>query len=167
MTNEGTLRAFLLMTCRLVAGGALVLAGLIKIANPSALMLSMKGYQILPETLIPFAAYGLPWAELTLGLLLLYGAWSREAALLATALYVTFTLAVVSVLARNLSLDCGCFGGMFGESAIGWNTVVRNLVFIVASGVVAWVGPGPLAIDALADTSSHPSSPNAARKRTT
>jgi uncharacterized membrane protein YphA (DoxX/SURF4 family) len=161
------LRAFLLMTCRLVAGGALLLAGLIKIANPAALMLSIQGYQLLPESLIPLMAFVLPWAELTLGLLLFYGAWSREAAVLATALYVTFTLAVVSVLARSLSVDCGCFGGMFGESAIGWNTVVRNLVFIGASGVVAWVGPGPLAIDALSDTSSHPSSLNAARKRTT
>ncbi len=138
------------MTCRLVAGGALVLAGLIKIANPRALMLSIQGYELVPEALIPFMAYVLPWSELALGVLLLYGAWSREAATLAVGLYTMFTLAVISVLVRGLSMDCGCFGGMFGETAIGWNTVIRNLVFVAAAAAIMWKGPGPLAMDAFA-----------------
>ncbi len=137
------------MTCRFVAGGALVLAGLIKLGNPQALMLSIQGYELAPAFLIPFLAYALPWSELVIGLLLLYGAWSREAATLATALFALFTFAVISVLVRKISLDCGCFGGMFGEAAIGWHTVGRNAVFLACSVAILWKGPGPLAIDAL------------------
>jgi uncharacterized membrane protein YphA (DoxX/SURF4 family) len=59
-----------------------------------------------PNTL----AVTLPWIELVAGLLLLFGAWRREAALLCALLLLTFILAVGSALWRGIDLqNCGCF----------------------------------------------------------
>lgn len=139
----------LLLTCRFVAGGALLLAGFLKLRNPTSFMLSINSFELAPQALIPFAAYLMPWLEIALGLLLVYGFWTRAAAMLATGLYAMFTVAIASVIVRGMSLDCGCFGDFFGSGAVGWHTVGRNLVFVVASGLVWWRGPGLASLDVL------------------
>lgn len=141
--------ATLLLTCRFVAGGASLLAGVLKLRNPDVFMLSIKGFDLAPAVVIPFAAYLVPWLEVTCGLLLFYGLWARAAAMVATVLYSAFTLAVVSAILRGMSLDCGCFGDFFGPSKIGWFTVARNGVFIAAAALVWWRGPGLVSMDFL------------------
>lgn len=55
-------------------------------------------------------AVTLPWIELVAGLLLLLGAWRREAALLCALMLLVFILAVGSALWRGIDLqNCGCF----------------------------------------------------------
>jgi uncharacterized membrane protein YphA (DoxX/SURF4 family) len=141
--------ATLLLTCRFVSGGALLLAGVLKLRNPDVFMLSIKGFDLAPVAVIPYAAYLVPWLEVACGLLLFYGLWARAAAMLATVLYLLFTAAVISAILRGMSLDCGCFGDIFGPNQVGWFTVARNGVFIAAAALVWWRGPGLASMDFL------------------
>lgn len=148
MTSHRT-EATLLLTCRLIAGGALLLAGFLKLRNPIVFMLSLQSFELLPASLVPFFSYFVPWLEVFCGVLLIYGAWSRAAAMVAVGLYGAFTLAIISVIVRGMSLDCGCFGDFFGPSKVGWFTVARNLVFIGASAMVWWRGAGGASMDVI------------------
>ncbi|MEQ8818877.1 MAG: DoxX family protein [Sumerlaeia bacterium] len=138
-----------LMTARLIAGGAFLLAGVIKIQDPNKFMLSVKSFGLVPETLIPYMAYALPWTELIVGLMLIYGLWTRASAWLCGAIYTIFLVALLYVLLGGKDVDCGCFGALFGSGKVGWNSIVRNLVLISAALVPALLGPGRLSLDFL------------------
>ena len=60
-----------LMSARFIAGGAFLFAGYIKISAPKVFMGSVKAFELLPEALIPFVAYLVPWTEIIVGLLLI------------------------------------------------------------------------------------------------
>lgn len=141
--------ALLLTTCRFVAGGALVIAAIMKMKDFSALMLSMKAFELVPEAVIPAFSYMLPWTEIVCGVLLVYGIWSRASAGVAALLYAVFTFALASVLARGMKVDCGCFGALTGGGEIDGLSIVRNLVFLAMSIAVMVRGGGATAIDSL------------------
>jgi uncharacterized membrane protein YphA (DoxX/SURF4 family) len=66
-------------------------------------------YRLLPGTLVNALALVMPWIELLVGILLVVGAWRREAALVAAVLLVVFLGAIGWNLARGHAIDCGCF----------------------------------------------------------
>jgi len=111
---------------RLVLGALLLLAGTLKLRDPTAFATEIANYQLLPAG-APVLAAILPAIELILGagLIVLPRAWRRSAAGAALALFVVFTAAVGSVYFRGINIDCGCFGT--GGGPIGWLTLVRNL----------------------------------------
>lgn len=150
--NDGArptyLETTILTTCRLIAGGALVLAAMFKLRDPSTFMLSINSFKMVPEALIPYMAYALPWTEMIAGVLLVYGAWSRAAAAIAAGLYALFTLSFVWVLAKGLPVDCGCFGGLFGSETVGAKSILRNLLLAAAAVAIVWRGGGATALDA-------------------
>lgn len=149
-------RNVLLLLARVVAAGSLLLAGATKLGllagagqltrAPLTFALSIQSFRLLPDGAVPLVAYYLPWLELTLAVPLLLGLWSRQSAALATALLTGFTLALASVLWRGLDVDCGCFGGLFGESTVSTLSLLRNSLFIVAGACVALWGGGALAL---------------------
>jgi uncharacterized membrane protein YphA (DoxX/SURF4 family) len=156
--NESIGRDVLLLSCRFLAGGAFLIAAFGKIIEPKNLMLSMKSFELVPEFIIPFTAFTLPWMELVVGLLLFYGLLTRGAAIWATILYSIFTIAIISVIVRGMPVDCGCFGAMLGGGNVGWHSVGRNAVFLVSSGLIVWLGGGRTALDYLIRSKRQPSS---------
>jgi len=138
-----------LLSCRLLVGGAFLIAPFMKLSNPKAFMLAIKSFELVPEALIPFMAYAVPWAELIAGILLVYGLWCRAAAVIAGALFVAFTGALAYVVLAGLPIDCGCFGGLFGNEDVSWTSLVRNAVFLLATGMILWRGGGATSLDAV------------------
>lgn len=147
--QSSVLKNALLMTARLIAGGALILAAIGKLKNPEALMLSMKSFELVPVMIIPLSAYILPWLELVVGVCLVYGLATRASAVWASILYIIFTVALLSVLARGMSVDCGCFGALTGESTVSWRSIVRNGIFLSTALVCIFFGGGTTALDQL------------------
>lgn len=141
------LRESAIVLGRLIAGGSLVLAAIIKLkGDPVAFALSIDSFKLVPRIVhLPMALY-LPWFELVVGAALLLGLWGRQAALLATGLYAVFTIALASVLLRGMSVTCGCFGGLFGGDTVTWFSVARNGIFIAAAAVVLVLGSGRFAV---------------------
>jgi uncharacterized membrane protein YphA (DoxX/SURF4 family) len=95
---------------RVLLGGVLLVAGVLKAADPQASAAAVRAYELLPAGPATVVGWGLPFAEIALGLLLLTGLGTRVVAATAALLLVVFMAAVASAALRGLSIDCGCFG---------------------------------------------------------
>jgi uncharacterized membrane protein YphA (DoxX/SURF4 family) len=124
---------------RVILGGVLLVAGALKVIDPQSSVAAVRAYELVPGWLEHPIGWGLPFLELGLGLLLLAGLLTRQAAAVAGLLVVVFLVAVVSAAARGLSLDCGCFGGG-GEVAPGQTAyageIIRDLGLL---GLCVWL----------------------------
>ena len=102
---------FITLLCRLLLGGVLLVAGGLKAFKPSELAGAVAAYKILPTDIAHLIGYALPWLEVALGILLIIGLTTRLAAIAGTAVMIIFIAAIISVWARGILIDCGCFGG--------------------------------------------------------
>ena len=96
---------------RLLLGGILITAGGLKAFVPAQAASAVAAYKILPTQSAHILGYGLPWLEIAIGFLIIIGLSVRMAAVIAGVLMLLFIGAIISVWARGLLIDCGCFGG--------------------------------------------------------
>jgi hypothetical protein len=94
---------------QIALGAVFVASAIPKLADPPAFAHMVYNYRLLPGTLVNALALVMPWIELLVGILLVVGAWRREAALVAAVLLVVFLGAIGWNLARGHAIDCGCF----------------------------------------------------------
>ena len=119
---------------RLVVGGLFVVAGALKLGDPTAFATEIANYHFMPE-LAPWLAVTLPATELVVGATLLAAPspWRRAASLLAMGLLVMFTIAIVHVVRAGINVDCGCFGGNTGP-VTAW-TAARDVVLLALAAL--------------------------------
>jgi len=127
-------RAFLILL-RLFLGVIFVYASSDKILRPAAFAEITYNYQILPDSLINIASIFLPWLELLLGLLLLFGFWLAGAVLIANSLFLVFFATLIFNAARGLDIDCGCFSASTAASSGG-----HMLWYVLRDGFFLLVG---------------------------
>jgi uncharacterized membrane protein YphA (DoxX/SURF4 family) len=136
---------------RVGLGVVLVVAGWLKISSPDDAVRAVQAYQILPQGLTHAFGYGLPLAEILLGVLLVLGLGTRWAALGAGLLMAVFIGGVISVWVRGLSIDCGCFGAG-GAADVGAGDylaeLARDLGFLVLAVWLIVRPHSPLALGA-------------------
>lgn len=96
--------------CRLAVGLVFVAAALPKISDPGSFATQVHHYRLVPFGLENLVAITLPWVELLVALALVLRIHARSAAVLAAALMTAFTAAVGLAVARQLDIECGCFG---------------------------------------------------------
>ncbi len=102
-----------------------------KLSDRDAFAMAVEQYRLVPESWSGAIAWGLPLWELAAGGLLLVTAAREWGALLALALLLAVTAAVVANLLRGRShIDCGC-GGPEGGQHLSWGLVARNLLLAV------------------------------------
>lgn len=104
-------QSFITLLCRILLGGVLLVAGGLKAFKPSESASAVAAYKILPTNLAHLIGYALPWLEIALGILLIIGLTTRLAAVIGIAIMIVFIAAIISVWARGILIDCGCFGG--------------------------------------------------------
>ena len=98
-----------LLACRLGLAALFLYAAHDKVLAPAAFAKIVYQWQVGGAVFSNLVGVILPWVELVAGLLLLFGVWTREAALVVAALLLSFNLAAVSVLARGIDVEnCGC-----------------------------------------------------------
>ena len=123
----------------ILLGLLLLSAGLSKIGSPLRMLADIYAYQIpLPDWLANAGAYSLPWIEILLGALLIFGLW-RVAVTSATLLLLAiYTFLTAQSWWRDLPIECGCldFSGIhpalaFLETPAG--STVRNLLLLLAT----------------------------------
>jgi uncharacterized membrane protein YphA (DoxX/SURF4 family) len=113
--------------CRLGLAGVWLWAGLAKVLAPNEAVRAAAAYRLLPDVLVKPVAWGLPFAEVALGVLLLLGIRTRVAAIVSLVLLALFVTAVASAWARGLQIDCGCFGGGGTSATSGWRTYLLEI----------------------------------------
>lgn len=127
------------LALRLVLGAVFVYAAYTKLRQSWLLFaLSIDSYQLLPQWAVLTLARALPWMELTLGLLLIAGAWLRYASIAAGTILALFFTIMLYQYAIGAGIDCGCFG--VGE-ALSWKTLARDGLLLAGAVVLirlAW-----------------------------
>jgi len=96
---------------RLVLGGVLFVAGYLKVGKTDISQMAVRSYELLPIPVANFLGLTLPFFEVVIGLLLIFGAATRVVAALGGFTMFIFIVAIAQAWARGLSIDCGCFGG--------------------------------------------------------
>jgi uncharacterized membrane protein YphA (DoxX/SURF4 family) len=123
-------------TLRTIVGFVLIVAAIDKAADPASFAASIANYRILPDWASMTVATTLPWIELLAGLCILFGVLRTGGALLASALFATFTVLVLSALVRGLDIACGCFTQDPQVGMITWVKVLENLGLLIASFLI-------------------------------
>ncbi|HEX6967408.1 MAG TPA: MauE/DoxX family redox-associated membrane protein [Micromonosporaceae bacterium] len=138
-----TLRPWLGTVVRLGLAAVWLYAGASKVGDLAASGRAVHAYQLMPYEVAKVVGAALPFVELGLGVLLLLGVATRLSAVVSTLLLVAFIVGIVSAWARDLAIDCGCFGtgGELppGESPSYWLDLLRDLGFLLLAGfLVIW-----------------------------
>jgi putative oxidoreductase len=126
------------LVLRLGLGALFVVAGVLKLRDPTAFATDIANYQLLPG-LAPYLAAALPLTEVLAGLLLVVGrgAWRLSAAVAIGLMMLAFTGAASSALARGIDISCGCFGGDRGT--VDGLTIARDLALLAAVAAVLFL----------------------------
>jgi uncharacterized membrane protein YphA (DoxX/SURF4 family) len=137
---------------RLVLGGVFVVAGWLKVIDPQSSVAAVRAYRLLPASVATLLGWGLPFAEVALGLLLLAGVATRVVAAITAVLLLVFIAAVASAALRGLSIDCGCFGGggdvAPGQTAYGIE-IVRDVGLLLLAAWLMWQPGSRFSLDRL------------------
>ncbi len=124
------------LVCRLILGGTLLIAGLLKIGNLASNVQSVRAYKLFSEQLVQIIGYGLPIFEIILGLLIIAGVFTRWTALLGVLVMAAFIAGIIHAWSSGLRIDCGCFGGGGelggGEQPTYLVDIVRDIGFALA-----------------------------------
>jgi uncharacterized membrane protein YphA (DoxX/SURF4 family) len=136
-----------------VLGAVFLIAGVLKVIDPQSSVAAVRAYRLLPSSLATMVGWGLPFAEIALGLLLLTGIATRIVAVATAILLVIFIAGVISAAARGLSIDCGCFGGggqvAPGQTAYG-TEILRDIGLLLLALWLIWQPRSRMALDPLA-----------------
>jgi protein-disulfide isomerase len=101
----------------------------------------VRAYDATPEWLSKGIGYGLPVLELCLGVLLIVGVTVRIAAAVSALLFLVFLIGLIQAAARDIQLQCGCFGGG-GLTDAGTSytlDILRDIgLLILAAFLVVW-----------------------------
>ena len=106
-----SLQPWFTLVSRLILGGVLLAAGLLKVTHPAKSAMAVRAYEVLPIPVANFLGYSLPWIEVGISLLLILGVAVKPAAIFGGFLMFLFIAAISQAWARGLTIDCGCFGG--------------------------------------------------------
>jgi len=138
------MKKFFYHGCRLLLAGVFLYAGYLKGIDPVAFAGQVAAYDLLPYAFNYLVAATLPFVELLCGALLLINRRVKPALLVLFALNGVFILALTSLLARGLEIDCGCFhpGGAEGDAATSPQlALLRDLGLMLAILGAWWFKP--------------------------
>ncbi len=122
---------YLTMLFRLIVGGVFLYASYYKIIEPMSFAKSIWYYHMVPGSLINLIALILPWLELVTGIFVIVGIWYRGSVLWLNIMVIIFMIALISAIARNLSIDCGCFKASEGATDSAWQSLWFDVGLLV------------------------------------
>lgn len=126
----------LILIIRSFIGVLFIFYGVAKIADPSQFANEIGNYGMTPDFITQLMALILPWAELIVGVLLLFGIYQNENGLIATTMLLMFTFAVIFAFASGLDINCGCSGGN-AQQKVGWLKILENFGLIILTSVIS------------------------------
>jgi len=145
---------------RLLLGLILLSVAISKLVHRSEFRKGIEDYRIIPQmlnsklALATVFSFCIPIAELVAGLGPISGLLLVPAIILAIALFVIFSGAILFNLVQGRTdLSCHC-GGALGEHRISWWLIVRNTFFVVCSFFLVFTPSDPFTIDTLIRRSS-------------
>jgi uncharacterized membrane protein YphA (DoxX/SURF4 family) len=140
------------LLARMVLGGVLLVAGLLKIVDLTGSVQSVVAYQLFPYEVARLVGTTLPVVEVAAGTLLLLGLLTRPAAVVGGLLMLAFVAGIVSAWSRGLAIDCGCFGTggpVDPEDTRYLSEILRDLGLLALAGWLVARPRSPFSLDGL------------------
>ena len=140
---------------RVVIGGLFIYAGYLKLIHLNIARNNVFLYRLFPFNVSQTIGMILPVLEVSLGLLLVIGIFTRVAALGIGFLLVVYITGIISVWARHISIDCGCFssGGLvtlWPNAVAGYKRdIVRDVLMGLATLWLVFFPVTALSVDRL------------------
>jgi uncharacterized membrane protein YphA (DoxX/SURF4 family) len=127
----------ILLAIRVVLGAVFVYGGYVKLRAPWALFgMAIDSYHLVPLRYIEPLARTIPWFEVALGLLLIFG-WLLRISLTTVSLTLAiFFAAMLHAFLNHQEINCGCFGP--GEPISKW-TLLRDGSMLAGSLFLTWM----------------------------
>ena len=127
--------AFAVLLARLILGFMFILVGVGKIAGAEHFAKEIGNYRMLPEMLVNIMAITLPWIELAVGIMILYGIRLKANAALAAGLLLVFIIAVGTAWGRGLNINCGCYSNI-AQQTVGLPKILENLGLMLLAAII-------------------------------
>ncbi|MGY2874146.1 putative membrane protein YphA (DoxX/SURF4 family) [Marmoricola sp. URHA0025 HA25] len=138
------------VAARLVVGGVWVYAGMLKLPHPDTSVSAVRSYQLLPTGLAETVGHVLPMLEIVVGGCLVLGLLTRLSGVVSALLQLAFVIGIVSVWARGIQINCGCFGdggpATDAFSKYPWE-IARDTGLLALSLLLIWRPRTPVAVD--------------------
>ncbi len=130
--------SLIIILVRVILSAIFGVAGVTKLLDQSGTREAVTNFGA-PKSAAPAIAVVLPLVELAIAVGLLFTATAWWSALAALIVLGVFVVAISVNLARGNTHECHCFGQIYSRP-LGWPTLVRNMVFALAAGIVLWNG---------------------------
>ena len=136
--NDKTWTQWVGLVLRVVLGLLFIYAGYIKLIHLNTSKNDVFLYRLFPFQMSQTIGIVLPIVEVAVGVLLVIGLFTRVAALVVAFLLVVYIAGIISVWARHIAINCGCFskGGEVGR----WPDAVKGYKIDIARDTVMFLG---------------------------
>ena len=141
-------RDVLHLLCRFVPAALLLWSAVPKAFDHQDAILTVDAYDVLSDAGVRVVATLLPWIEIGIAVLLVLGLFTRLAGAATASLSVVFIVAMFQAKARELPIDCGCFGAGGAGGGVSWLDILRDVPILLAGVYLAIRPRGPLQLDA-------------------
>jgi putative oxidoreductase len=122
-----------LKAVRLGLGLLFVLAGALKLAEPSAFAASVATFRFFPRGWTNLIAVTVPPIEILMGALVIVSPWQRVAAFGLSVFNLAFLILLTQAMLRGLSFECGCFGAWDPLASRPWLALPRDVLLLLGS----------------------------------
>lgn len=114
----------------MVVSAVLLFSGIVHAAQPYYFIHTVSSYRVLPAVAAGIVGLWLPYLQIVLALCIGLGIAERVALWTAAVTFAAYAVAQLSVLARGMEIDCGCFG--FVSTAVSPTSVAMPIVLMGA-----------------------------------
>ena len=94
---------------RIILGVVFIIASYHKILDPASFSNNIHNFHITPSAVENLAALFIPWLELILGVVLIFGVFLEGSISLTIGLYIFFIFILSQAVFRGIDVHCGCF----------------------------------------------------------
>jgi uncharacterized membrane protein YphA (DoxX/SURF4 family) len=127
----------ILLAIRVILGAVFVYGGYVKLRVPWALFgMAIDSYHLVPLRFIEPLARTIPWFEVALGLLLIFGWLLRISTAAVSLTLAIFFVAMLRAFLNHQQIDCGCFGP--GDPISKW-TLLRDGSLLAGALLLTWM----------------------------
>lgn len=125
-----------------------------KIIDPFLFSKQIHNYELLPIWAENPLAIVLPWMELAAGVMLIFGLWVRQAALLVISMMVVFITASIWAMSKGLDISCGCFLNL-GEKVTIEHVAHQISFFLISCVIYFHVSRSEMIVEKIAKANAY------------
>jgi len=129
---------------RICLAGIFFYSGFVKAGASEEFLISLLPFTFLPQVLLEWTAFGLPWVEIGLAVGLLWPGTARVAALATILLMGVFIGVLAWALSEGIIVGCSCFGEDEDPSATMMVFVIVRDAGIAAAAFLLMLFPAGL-----------------------